>query len=116
MTKPEVKEYVFGFLDKLLSENNIKYIKWDMNRPFSETGTDNLENGKELWYRHSQAIYSIVDQLKEKHPDVQFEACASGGARTDLGSLSILTWCGRVTIQTLLTDLTYSRDTAYSTP
>lgn len=88
MTKPEVKEYVFGFLDKLLSENNIKYIKWDMNRPFSETGTDNLENGKELWYRHSQAIYSIVDQLKEKHPDVQFEACASGGARTDLGSLS----------------------------
>lgn len=88
MTKPEVKEYVFGFLDKLLSENNIKYIKWDMNRPFSETGADNLKDSKELWYRHSEAVFDIVDCLKEKHKDVQFEACASGGGRTDLGSLS----------------------------
>lgn len=88
MTKPEVQEYVYGFLDKLLSENNIKYIKWDMNRPFSEAGTGNLQNGKELWYRHSAAIFDIVDRLKEKHADVQFEACASGGGRTDLGSLS----------------------------
>lgn len=59
-----------------------------MNRPFSEIGTDNLKNGKELWYRHSRAVFDIVDELKKKHTDVQFEACASGGGRTDLGSLS----------------------------
>lgn len=88
MTKPEVQKYILDFLDKLLSENNIKYIKWDMNRPFSEIGTDNLKNGKELWYRHSRAVFDIVDELKKKHTDVQFEACASGGGRTDLGSLS----------------------------
>lgn len=88
MTKPEVQKYILDFLDKLLSENNIKYIKWDMNRPFSEIGTDNLKNGKELWYRHTRAVFNIVDELKKKHTDVQFEACASGGGRTDLGSLS----------------------------
>lgn len=88
MTKPEVQKYVLDFLDKLLSENKIKYIKWDMNRPFSEIGTDNLKNGKELWYRHTQAVFHIVDELKKKHTEVQFEACASGGGRTDLGALS----------------------------
>ncbi len=88
MTKPEVQKYVLDFMDKLLGENNIKYIKWDMNRPFSEIGADNLKDGKELWYRHSKAVFDIVDALKKKYTDVQFEACASGGGRTELGSLS----------------------------
>ncbi|MCD7872738.1 MAG: alpha-galactosidase, partial [Clostridiales bacterium] len=88
LTKPEVQKYILTCLDDMLSSCNIKYIKWDMNRPFSEIGADNLENPKELWYRHTQAVYDIVDSLKQKHPDVQFEACASGGGRTDLGALS----------------------------
>ena len=88
MTKPEVQEYIFNCIDKLLSENNIKYIKWDMNRPFSETGAENLENPKMLWYLHTKAVYDIVDRLKEKHPKVQFESCSSGGGRCDWGALS----------------------------
>lgn len=88
MTKPEVQEYIYTLLDKLLTENNIKYIKWDMNRPFSETGAENLENPKMLWYLHIKAVYDIVDKLKEKHPDVAFEACASGGGRAELGAMS----------------------------
>ena len=88
MTKPEVQEYIYTLLDKLLTENNIKYIKWDMNRPFSETGAENLENPKMLWYLHTKAVYDIVDKLKEMHPDVAFEACASGGGRAELGAMS----------------------------
>ncbi len=87
MTKPEVQEYIFNCVDTLLSENNIKYIKWDMNRPFSETGGENLEHPKMLWYLHTKAVYSIVDRLKEKHPEVQFESCSSGGGRCDWGAL-----------------------------
>lgn len=88
MTKPEVQEYIFNCLDSLLSENNIKYIKWDMNRPFSETGGENLEHPKMLWYYHTKAVYDIVDALKEKHKDVQFESCSSGGGRCDWGALA----------------------------
>ena len=88
LTKPEVQKYIFDFMDKLLCENDIRYIKWDMNRPFSEAGAENLKNPRELWYRHTKAVFKIVDELRKKHPDVQFEACASGGGRTDLGSLS----------------------------
>lgn len=88
MTIPAVREYVFKFMDDILSEYNIKYIKWDMNRPFSEVGAENLENPKMYSYLHTMAVYDIVDRLKAKHPDVQIEACASGGGRAELGALS----------------------------
>ena len=82
-----MQDYIFTCLDELLTENDISYIKWDMNRPFSETGAENLENPQELWYRHTLALYSVVDRLRAKHPDVQFEACASGGGRVDFGAM-----------------------------
>lgn len=88
MTMPEVQEYVFNLMDALLCEYNIKYIKWDMNRPFSEVGAENLDDPKMYSYLHTMAVYDIVDRLKEKHPEVQIEACASGGGRAELGALS----------------------------
>ena len=87
MTREDVQEYIFDRMDTMLTEHNIKYIKWDMNRPLSETGAGNLACPQELWYRHTQAVYDIVDRLKEKHPDVAFESCASGGGRSDYGAL-----------------------------
>ena len=71
-------------LDNLLSGHEIDYIKWDANRPISQT---NLH--RDLWYRHIEAVYDIVKALKKKHPHVLFEACASGGGRIDYGILGI---------------------------
>jgi alpha-galactosidase len=31
MARQDVKEHIFGVLDKLLAENDIAFIKWDMN-------------------------------------------------------------------------------------
>lgn len=84
MTKPEVKEFVYQMLDELLSDHAIDYIKWDANRPISQTNQQ-----RELWYEHIEAVYDIVKRLKEKHPNVLFEACASGGGRIDYGILGI---------------------------
>jgi hypothetical protein len=64
-----------------------------MNRPLSEIGAENLENPKEIWQRHTQAVYDIVDTLRERHPEVQFEACASGCGSADLGALSHFDMC-----------------------
>ena len=84
MTKPEVKEFVFNMLDHYLTKYDIDYIKWDANRPMSQT---NLE--RDVWYKHIEAVYDIVKNLKLKHPNVLFEACASGGGRIDYGILGI---------------------------
>lgn len=87
MTRKDVQEYIFECMDEMLTKHNIKYIKWDMNRPLSETGAENLDCPQELWHRHNEAVYSIVDRLKEKHPDVAIESCSSGGGRSDYGAL-----------------------------
>ena len=88
LTLPEVREYVFDSLDRLVGEYGIDYIKWDANRPFSESGAQNLENPRECRLRHIRAVYEIADRLKAKYPDLQIEACASGGGRAELGALS----------------------------
>ena len=87
MTRTDVQEYIFNCLNDLLSNHNIKYVKWDMNRPFSESGAENLECPQMLWYLHTKAVYDIVDKLKALHPDVAIESCASGGGRSDYGAL-----------------------------
>lgn len=84
ITKTEVKEYIYNVIDELLSNYNINYIKWDANRPISQTDTN-----KDIWYKHIEAIYNIVNKLKKKHKNVLFEACASGGGRIDYGILGI---------------------------
>ena len=87
MTREDVQEYIFNCMDEMLTNHNIKYIKWDMNRPLSETGAENLECPQDLWFKHTEAVYNIVDRLKEKHPDVAIESCSSGGGRSDYGAL-----------------------------
>ena len=84
LTKKEVQDFVYKMLDDLLTEHDIDYIKWDANRPISQTCLQ-----KDIWYYHIKAIYDIVTELKKKHPNVLFEACASGGGRTDYGILGI---------------------------
>lgn len=84
MTRKDVQDFVYEMLDKLLTEYEIDYIKWDANRPISQTGTE-----KDIWYKHINAVYDIVKAIKKKHPNVLFEACASGGGRIDYGILGI---------------------------
>lgn len=82
LTKPEVEEFVFRCIDDLLQSHRIDYVKWDVNRPIAQAGTD-----RSLWLRHFEAVYRVADRLHEAHPDLLLEACASGGGRIDLGTL-----------------------------
>jgi alpha-galactosidase len=89
LAKPEVKEYVFGFLDKLVSENDIAFLKWDYNRNWSEPGWQDAPDGdaKEIYVRYVQNLYDILKRLREKHPKLEIETCSGGGGRVDLGIL-----------------------------
>ena len=89
MSNPEVVDYLIGLFDKLLAENNISYIKWDMNRYAAEMGSANYDKSqwKELWFRNTQGVYRLAEELRKRHPHVEFEACASGGGRVDYGAM-----------------------------
>ena len=87
LAKEKVREHLFGVLDDLLGDHDISFIKWDMNRPFSEPGWPDAppERQREMWVRHVWAVYDILRRLRQNHPDVKFETCSAGGGRIDLG-------------------------------
>ena len=89
LARPDVRAYVYGFLDKLLTENDIAFLKWDYNRNWSEPGWDQLApvEQKRLYVDYTRNLYSILAELRHKHPKVEIESCSGGGGRVDLGIL-----------------------------
>jgi len=89
MARDDVKEYTFAWLDKLVSENNIAFLKWDMNRNFSEPGWPEVgpANEKKIWVKYTNNVYEIIDRLRAKHPKLEIESCSGGGGRVDLSIL-----------------------------
>jgi alpha-galactosidase len=89
LARPDVREYVAGFLDKLLTENDIAFLKWDYNRNWSEPGWDQVpaDEQKKVYVEFIRNLYAILADLRKKHPKVEIESCSGGGGRVDLGIL-----------------------------
>jgi alpha-galactosidase len=89
LARPDVRDYLLGFLDKLLSENEIAFLKWDYNRNWSEPGWDQLPAAeqKRVYVEFTRNLYAILAELRKRHPKVEFESCSGGGGRVDLGIL-----------------------------
>lgn len=86
LANPEVVAYLKEVLDKLLTENDIDYVKWDYNRNMT-----NIGNGASYLKTQMQSheymlgLYDLVDYLTTKHENILFESCSGGGGRNDLG-------------------------------
>jgi alpha-galactosidase len=90
LARADVKEYLFGVFDKLLSQNDIKMVKWDMNRHVSEPGWPEVPvaEQKQIWVKYVNNLYELIDRLRAHHPQVEIESCEGGGGRVDLAFLS----------------------------
>lgn len=80
LAQPAVLEHLFSVLDALLRRHPIAALKWDHNRelfpmPHGSVG-------------QTMALYRLLDRLREAHPKVEIETCASGGGRVDYALLS----------------------------
>ena len=89
LARPDVRAYVLGFLDKLLTENDIAFLKWDYNRNWSEPGWDQLPAAeqKKVYVEFTRNLYAILAELRHRHPKIEIESCSGGGGRVDLGIL-----------------------------
>ena len=89
LSREDVCDYILETLTKVLSEANIEYIKWDMNRNMSEIGSELLppEKQAETAHRYMLGLYGILEKLKERFPKLLMEGCAGGGGRFDAGML-----------------------------
>ncbi|MBQ7780911.1 MAG: alpha-galactosidase [Lachnospiraceae bacterium] len=110
MSRPEIQDYIFDLVAKVLRSANIEYVKWDMNRPLSDIGSYALsaECQGELYHRYVLGMYRLQERLVTEFPHILLENCSGGGARFDAGMLyySPQIWCSddtdaieRLTIQ-----------------
>lgn len=89
LARPDVRAYVLGFLDNILKENQINFLKWDYNRNWSEPGWDQVPppEQKRVYVEYTRNLYAILAELRRRHPNVEIESCSGGGGRVDLGIL-----------------------------
>ena len=94
ITREEVREYIYESIAAILRDSNIKYLKWDMNRPLTDIGSEITKAG-EIYHRYVLGLYELMERLVSEFPDLLLENCSSGGARFDMGMLyySPQIWC-----------------------
>lgn len=87
LARPDVRDWVFNTLNNLLNQNAIDFLKWDYNRNWSEPGWPQVppDQEKNVYVDFIRNYYSILAELREKHPKLEIESCSGGGSRVDLG-------------------------------
>ena len=95
LARDDVYEFIIGFLDDLLSNHNIEYLKWDMNRWFSQPGWPEVapEEQQSMWVKYVWNFHRVFQHIRDNYPMVIIENCASGGLRSDL---AMSQWCSRI--------------------
>ena len=86
LTRPEVSGYLLERISALISEYEISYVKWDCNRDIIDAGSG-TRAGAPAAHGQALAVYALLDELRRRHPDVEWESCAAGGGRVDLAML-----------------------------
>lgn len=89
LTRQEVQEYIIEEMSRVFSCGEISYVKWDMNRTFTDYYSSGLQPGQqgEVAHRYVLGLYRCMKILSERFPKILFEGCCAGGNRFDLGIL-----------------------------
>jgi alpha-galactosidase len=92
LSRPDVVEYLLDVFSGLFSSASITYVKWDMNRRWSEVGNPTLppEDQGSVAHRYMLGLYRLWSTLVARFPHILFEGCAGGGGRFDYGSLAYM--------------------------
>ncbi|SFF91791.1 alpha-galactosidase [Curtobacterium sp. YR515] len=83
LARADVREHVLDRMSAVIGAHHVDFVKWDQNRDVVQT----VHAGRVGLDAHTRGAYAVMDELRRRHPWLEIEACASGGARVDLGVL-----------------------------
>lgn len=83
MAEPLARAHVLEAMSAVIGELHVDFVKWDQNRDVVHA----VHAGRAGIDAHTRGVYTLMDDLRRRHPWLEIEACASGGARVDLGVL-----------------------------
>ena len=89
LCRTEVQDFIIEKMTEVFSSGEISYVKWDMNRTFTDYYSRALppERQGEVAHRYVLGLYRCMKELTRRFPDILFEGCAAGGNRFDPGML-----------------------------
>lgn len=90
LTNPKVQDFVFGVVDKLMTEHpGISYMKWDDNCCLMDYGSPYLPKEKQshLYIEYHRGLNNVLRRIRAKYPNLMMQACAGGGGRVNYGIL-----------------------------
>ncbi|UWD80458.1 alpha-galactosidase [Curtobacterium flaccumfaciens] len=83
MANPLARHHVLESMSRVIGAHHVDFVKWDQNRDIVHA----VHAGRAGIDAHTRGVYALMDELRARHPWLEIEACASGGARIDLGVL-----------------------------
>ena len=86
LSNKEVTDYLKAVLSSLIERGKLSYMKWDYNRFITDLHSSVTPSGR-IEYDYILGLYSVLEYLEEKYPDLLIEGCSGGGGRFDLGLL-----------------------------
>lgn len=87
--REDVRRFEVEVLDRVLAGGGISYVKWDANRPITDPGSSALPADRQanVWTDLVHSTWAVMAEVARRHPDTMLMLCASGGGRTDHGTL-----------------------------
>ena len=106
---PEALDYVFERMCAILESADIAYVKWDMNRSFTDA------RDAVTYHKHVLGVYELYERLTARFPNLFIEGCASGGGRFDPAILhySPMIWTSDNTDAYVRAKIQYSTSLCY---
>lgn len=81
MANPDARQYIYDNIERLIKTYGLSFMKLDFNM------TVGYDTSGSSFYRYYQGYYGFMERIKKAFPQVYFEACSSGGLRTDINTV-----------------------------
>lgn len=118
LSRQDTQDYLYASLISILDRTRIEYIKWDFNRSMANVYSHALPADRqgETAHRFILGVYSLLERLLDRYPDLLIEGCSGGGGRFDAGMLYYTPqiWCSDDT--DAIERLEIQRGTSYGYP
>ncbi len=85
LAHPDAWQWAYHHLARLVAEEGVEYFVFDNNDWIDCTREGHGHGPRDGHFAHVQALYRLLEALRERFPALLIENCAGGGNRIDFG-------------------------------